>query len=171
MDFLSMAAEVRKAAPEARFLIVGEDMFNDHPRYRQELAERTDLLGLRDVVEFCGYRDDVAGLLHEIDVLAVPSRYEGFGRVIVEAMAAGVPVAAYDEGGPSEIIEHERTGLLVPPGDAAALAAAVTRLLRDSETAAEFVAAARKEVVRRFDSGRTAQAVVEVYERLLEARG
>ncbi|HVG44323.1 MAG TPA: glycosyltransferase, partial [Longimicrobium sp.] len=82
-------------------------------------------------VHWLGFRRDVAAVLKAMDVLAVPSHWEGFGLVAAEALAAGVPVVAADASSLPEIVRDGREGLLVPPGDVDALAAALVRLGRD----------------------------------------
>jgi len=93
-DFLRAAAKVHGAAPGARFLIVGDDLFGDHPGYKEKLAALAEELGIGDAATFMGRRSDVPELLRSVSVLVLPSRREPFGRVVVEAMASGVPVAA-----------------------------------------------------------------------------
>jgi glycosyltransferase involved in cell wall biosynthesis len=166
-DFLRAAARVHQAIPAARFLIVGDDLFGDHPRYREELTTLAEDLGIAPVVQFAGYRRDVPELLRSVSVLVVPSRREPFGRVIVEAMASAVPVVAYREGGPAEVIVHEETGLLVRPGDVEAMATAVARLLNDPAQARRFGEAGRARAARMFDHRRAAEHVEAIYSRLL----
>ena len=102
-DVLCRAATmVREQAPEAEFVVVG-----DGPE-RQSYAARSECAPVR----FVGYEPNASSLLGAFDVLAVPSRWEGFGRVAVEAMLAGVPVIAADVGGLSEVVDD--AGLLVP---------------------------------------------------------
>ena len=165
--FLLAAAKIREAVPSAKFLIVGDDLFGDHPGYREELESLAEEAGIAKSLEFTGYRNDLPRLLRSVSVLVHPSRGEPFGRVIVEAMASGVPVVAYEDGGPAEIISHEETGLLLRPGDAAQLASAVIRLLTDPAQAARFGQAGRARAVELFDRRRTALRVAEQYSRLL----
>jgi glycosyltransferase involved in cell wall biosynthesis len=83
-------------------------------------------------VEFRGFREDVAGELARLDILVHASLIpEPFGQVVVEGMAAGLPVVAPRAGGPSEVIEHDVTGLLYEPGDARALASCIGDLADD----------------------------------------
>jgi glycosyltransferase involved in cell wall biosynthesis len=89
-----------------------------------------DLLG--DRVRFVGPRADVPDVLRVVDVLVNASRAEPFGRTVLEAQASGVPVIGTDSGGIPEFVDHDRTGLLVPPGDVEALAAAMRRLTGDA---------------------------------------
>jgi glycosyltransferase involved in cell wall biosynthesis len=142
--------------PDASAVIVG-----DGPE-RGALVAQAAALGLSGRVTFLGWRDDVRAQLESVDVLVLPSRYEGLPLVVLEAMLAGVPVVATEVGGLRECIEPERTGVLVPPGDPRALAAALRRLLGDADRRERLAAAAREEAVRRF----TAKAMADAYERL-----
>jgi len=96
---------------------------------REELERLVRSLGVGPRVRFLGPRDDVPELLATSDLLVQPSRWEGFGRAVAEAMAAGVAVVASDVDGLREIVEHDRTGLLVPPDRPELLARALARLL------------------------------------------
>ena len=102
-------------------------------------------------MEFLGFRDDVPALLAQAAVVVVPSRSEGLGLSALEAMAAGKPVVASAVGGLREVVIHEETGLLVPPEDPAALAAALKSLLSAPERARKMGEAGRARVETEFD--------------------
>lgn len=109
-----------------KLLIVGEGC--ERPRLEAQIRR----LGLENEVELLGRRNDVYDLYQEAAFLVLPSRYEGFGMVLVEAMAFGCPVVAFDcPCGPREIIRDGIDGLLVPDGDVPALAAAMERMMGD----------------------------------------
>ena len=108
----------------------------------------------------------VASLLGASDVLAMPSRYEELGTALLEGMQAGLPIVASATGGIPQVIEHGRTGLLVPPGDPEALAAALMRILRDRTLAARLGDAASREAAK-YDWSHLARRVLRVYERVL----
>jgi glycosyltransferase involved in cell wall biosynthesis len=169
-DFLRAAARIRKAVPSARFLIVGDDMFGDHPDYRQQLESLAEEAGIAESLDFTGYRHDLPQLLRSVSVLVHPSRKEPFGRAVVEAMASGVPVIAYREGGPAEIISHGNTGLLVRPGDVAQLAAGAISVLQAPDKAARLGEAGRARAEEMFDCRNTARKIMAVYSKLLEGR-
>ncbi|HIE52323.1 MAG TPA: glycosyltransferase family 1 protein [Armatimonadetes bacterium] len=168
--FLEAAARVASAVPTAHFILVGEDLFGDHPTYPAQLRAWAEQLGIRDRVHFLGYRTDVADLLSALDVFVLPSRREPFGRALIEAMSLGKPVVATNLGGPREIVEEGISGLLVPPDDAAALAEALLSLARDPAWAATLGQQARQRVQTHFTLERHVAAMQEVYTALLAER-
>lgn len=133
---------VLAARPDARFAIVGEG------ELRGELEQQARRLGVADHVLFPGARDDVPEVLASFSVFVHPSRFEGLCLAVIEAQAAGVPVVATPVGGMRETVVDGETGLVVPVGDAGALAAAVVSLLESPERARALVAEARRRVSR-----------------------
>jgi len=126
-------------------VVVGAPMFGEDA-YERELRRLTEDLALDGHVRFLGFREDVGAELAAMDVLVHASVIpEPFGQVVVEGMAAGLPVIAADSGGPAEVIDHEVNGLLYPPGDSAALAQAMRRLMGDPDLRARLGRAARDE--------------------------
>ena len=99
------------------------------------LRQRAKTLGHDARVVFLGWREDVNQIMPLFDLLVLPSRNEGMGRVIVEAMAAGKPVIGSNIGGIPDLVEHGKTGFLVPPGDEVALADAIAQLIENPELA------------------------------------
>jgi glycosyltransferase involved in cell wall biosynthesis len=138
---------------------------------RGELEGLARRLGLEGAVRFLGRRDDVAELLNVLDVYAMPSRWEGLPISLLEAMAASRPIVASAVGGIPEVITHGETGLLVPPGDPHALAAAVRRLLEAPEEARRMGEAARRAVRARFDVATMARRYEGLYEEVLAGPG
>ncbi len=165
--FLRAARQVLEARPDARAWIIGSAP-DGSEAYAAELRALASSLGIADRVIFTGFVRDVPGFVRLLDVVVHASTYpEPFGRVIVEAMLVGRPVVASDAGGPREIIRPEQTGLLVPPGDDAALAKAILRLIEDPVLRARIAAAAREDAVRRFSAEEHARQVAEVYDEAL----
>jgi len=157
LDVLIQAlAELRGRGPEPALWIAGQGP----ERARLERLARAQ--GLSSRVRFLGHRRDVPDLLLACDVLALPSRREGLGVAALEAMALARPVVASRAGGLREAVDHERTGLLVPPGDPPALAAALARLLEEPQLRNRLGEAGPRWVAREFSLGR----MVEAYERL-----
>jgi glycosyltransferase involved in cell wall biosynthesis len=146
-------------------VLVGADLERGGA-YRRELERQAAELGIADRVLFTGYRRDADAVLRAFDVLALPSTIEGFPLVVLEAMAAGIPVVATPVGGVGELVRDGETGLLVPPEDPAALAAALHRLLDEPETARRLAEAARAQVFERFSEASMCARVLAVYEDL-----
>ncbi|UFZ01856.1 glycosyltransferase [Bradyrhizobium ontarionense] len=119
--------------PDVHCIIVGDALFGEQD-YAVQLRRLVADLGLGDRVHFLGHRGDVPVLMQAVDAMVHPSiDPEPFGRTLVEAMLAGVPVIATDAGAAPDILEHGRAGLLVPPGDARALAEALEAVLAQPE--------------------------------------
>src|SRR5437870_5500056 len=119
-DFIRAAAITCERRDDVDFVIAGEDK-SRAGEHRRDFEKLIDDLGLKQSIQMIGWVDDVANLLPTFDVFVSPSRSEPFGLAIIEAMAAGVPVIATLSEGAREIIESEKTGKLVPIGDAEAL--------------------------------------------------
>ena len=143
-------------------LIVGEG------RLEAELKGYVSSVGMEGQVRFLGYRRDVPDLLAHMDLVVMPSLRESFGIVALEAMAMKVPVVASRIGGLEEVVEHEKTGLLVPPGDAAALAEAIRGLADNPEKRRNMGKAGRQRVEQSFGLDSTVQRVEDLYMELLE---
>jgi glycosyltransferase involved in cell wall biosynthesis len=150
--------------PEARLVLAG-----DGPE-REPLRRLAQRLGVADRVTFLGFvpRAAVPGLLASADVQVLPSIYEELGTAVLEGMRIGVPLVASETGGLPSLVTHGVTGLLVPPGDAAALAGALRRLLADRELAARLADQARRES-RDYSWTALAERVLAVYRRVLPA--
>ena len=156
--FLGACRIVADADAEARFVIVG-----DGPE-RERLAARAHGLGLADHVRFAGRRRDVPALLAASDIYVKPGIVEGFiGITVLEAMAAGVPVVAFDTHDVRAAITPEETGLIVPARDTAALGKAILRLFSDARLRTHLAARGRELVRERFDLRAVAIGLVRRY--------
>ncbi|MEM4204855.1 MAG: glycosyltransferase, partial [Candidatus Methanomethylicaceae archaeon] len=133
----------------------------------KELRCLADTLGLTSSVHFAGARLDIEHLLPHFDLFVSSSLWEGLPTVILEAMAAKVPVIGTAVSGTSELIEHERTGLLVPPGDAEQLAKAILYILAHPEVVQDMVECAYKTARARFSIEVVARQYEMFYEQLL----
>lgn len=162
---LDAAARIAAQHPKAVFLIAG------YGPLEAQLKSRAEALGLRDRVRFLGYRTDAVALLAAMDVFVLPSLWEGMSNAILEAMAAGRPVIATAVDGNVDQVDDGRTGLLVPPADAPALADALDRLARDPQLAGEMGRLGRERAERDFSLSRMTEAYVTLYRRLLKDRG
>lgn len=164
-ELLEAAAVVASRRSDVELLVVGEDSEPGAP-FRTKLERRAAELGVAEFVRFLGYRDDLPEVFAAVDAVAIPSWNEAFSLVAVEALAAGRPAIASDVGGLAEIVEHERTGLLVPPRDSAALASAFLRVAEDPALAARL-GHAGPEAARRYARGPGIDRVLGVYRELV----
>lgn len=137
---------------------------------RSALERQARELGLGRRVEFLGHREDVADLLGLSDLFILPSRSEAFPNSALEAMASGLPVIASAVGGLLDLIDDGRNGLLVPPGDAGALTAAIDRLVAQPTLAAALGESARRHVRDRYSFDRMVASFEHLYLTELHAR-
>ena len=168
--FIRAVGLLRDRHPGLTAVIAGEDMFGEHADYEASLHALVGELGLLDTLYFLGHRDDMATLMSDCDVLAVPSQGEPFGRVALEAMAVGRPVVGTTGGGLSEVIADGCTGCLVPQRDAQAMARAIASVLADPALRRSMGEHARRRVRRLFTTTRHAAAIEQLYNDVLQAR-
>jgi glycosyltransferase involved in cell wall biosynthesis len=147
---------------DATAVLVGRDL-EASGAYEQELRADAERLGVAERVIFAGQRDDVPGLMAGCAVVCLPSSLEGLPLVILEAMAQARPVVATAVGGTPELVVDGVTGLLVPPGDADALAQALGTVLGNAELARQLGEAGRERVVAEFSADATAGRVLGLY--------
>lgn len=163
--FVEAAALLSEKRPDLLCYLLGEG------EQHQELATLADSLGIGDRVHLMGYRADAVDLMQAMDIVLLPSiAKEGLGLCLVEASGLGKPVIGSDAPGIKEVIEPERTGLLVPPGDARALADAMDRLLADRDLRERMGQAGRQRVSRMFGLERMIEETEQLYYRLIEQR-
>lgn len=143
--------------PSLQVCIVGDGPL------RADLEREAQAGGLESRVQFCGATADVRPYLSSFDVLALPSLSEGMGRVLMEAMAMNVPVVASRTGGVPEVVTDGETGLLVSPGDPAALAEGLAALLGDEAGRRAMAERARRRVAEEFSLDRMIRSVEQIY--------
>ncbi len=166
--FLKAMAKLIQKIPYIKIWIIG-DAPEQKKHYRSELEILVHRLGIEDKVEFLGKRKDIPTLLAKTDVLVLSTiTQESFGRVILEAQAAGVPVVATKVGGVIDIIQHEKTGLLVEPKDIDSMAEQVYRLLNDKNLAKKIINTAKRQLKQRFSVEKMCEDTINVYKELLE---
>ena len=149
-EFLQAAALLAGIHPEARFAIVGGAILGWEGDYPQQLTALATSLGLDGRVIFTGHTDAVPGWMAASDVVVNASSLEPFGMVVIEAMATACAVVAVARGGPRDIIEPDRSGVLCPDNSPAALAHAIGPLIEDPARRARLGRAARERVRERF---------------------
>jgi len=160
-------AELRRAFPDVVCLLIGDTASGDSA-YRARIDELIGSLGLRGAVIITGYRKDVANYVNALEIQVHASvAPEPFGRVLLEAMALGKPLVASGGGAVPEIVVDGETGLLFEPGNAAALAAALQRLLGDPALARRMGAAGRARLEAEFSIARNVQQTEHLYRKLL----
>lgn len=152
--------EVLRTRPDALLLMAGDGPL------RGSFEALARELNLKESVIFAGFRADIRNILAGVDLLAVPSLLEGFPMITLEAMAMQKPIVATDIDGMRDQFIDGESGLLVPPGDTAALAASINRLLNDKALAARVGAAARGRVSREFLIQKTVAKTIKVYRSL-----
>jgi glycosyltransferase involved in cell wall biosynthesis len=160
--FLDAAPLILRRFPHARLFIVGDSLAGP-TGYRQQLEARARALGLDGRLVFTGHRPDVGPVLAGLDVLVSPSLAESACYSMVEALLMGKGVVASNVGGLPDTVQHGETGLLVPPGDAAALAGAVISLLADPAWRAGLGRLGRERCLRQFDIAATIAQVEALY--------
>ncbi len=161
---LDALAELAPRRPRLRALIVGYGPLED------ELKARIATLGLQDVAEITGERHDVYDLMHAADCFALSSDREALPLVVIEAMKLGCPVVSTDLLGVRDLVSEGVTGLLVPPRNPSALAAAIGHVLDDRELAARLSKAAKALVEERCSVDTMVSEYEHLYERAIRAR-
>jgi len=167
--FLEAAARVHAQEPRCRFLLCGGEI-QGHEGYEATLRERAESLGIGRVTLFTGWRyrlRDIPEVYGALDILLqCPAYPEPYGLTCVEAMASGVPVVTFREGGPAELCADGETALLVPAGDTTAAAGAVISLLRNPEKRRALGEAGRRRAERLFDRRRCVRELEALYDAL-----
>jgi glycosyltransferase involved in cell wall biosynthesis len=170
-DILAAAtADIVKHFPTAHFLLIGERTSQkpESIEFEQTIRRRFEDAGLADHLHLIGSREDVAEILGEIDLLVHPANQEPFGRVLLEASAAGVPIVATNVGGTSEIVLDGVTGGLIPPKNPVALAEAVIKSLTNKAESQYFRQTARERAVRDFSINVAARKLSTFWNEILD---
>ncbi len=162
---LQAVAAIRPRFPRLHVLVFGRGPLEG--QLRRQLAA----LDLQPVVQLVGFRSNVRHYLPAFDLVVHPALAEGLGVALLEAAAAGVPIVASATGGIVDLVKHEETGLLVQPGDAADLAAAIERMLLDPHLRSQCSNAARQLIARQFTHEQMVTGNLAVYHEVLSERG
>jgi len=158
---LEAAAQTLKEFPDAFFVIIGEGPM------REGIQAQARTLGIEGRLSLPGFRNDVPHCLAQFEIFCLSSWGEGIGGVVIEAMAANVPVVTTNAGGLDEVVKDDRNGVIVPVRQSRALADGVRRLLREPETARRLARAARRTVEQNFTVGHMVEKTLALYEDLL----
>ena len=162
---ISLGARLKIRYPEIVVLIVGEGP------HRVEITSFAEKLGMRDSVFFAGFQSQVYPWLKAMDVFVFPSRQEGFGKVLLEAMFVSVPVLAANVVGPNEVVTDGVTGLLYPHGDIEAMERSCCRLLEDRLFREAIVSHAKEAIEVRFSMERYVASIEGVFTEVLMPEG
>ncbi len=163
--FIEVAIKVCAVRPQSRFAVVGEGSL------RSEMENRAQAAGVGEAIEFRGVTADMPGFLAGLRQFWLTSDWEGTPNVVLEAMAAGVPVIATDAGATAELVKDGETGFVVACGDARVFAERSLRLLNDPDLATRMAVAAAQCVRRDFSIARMVEATRHVYALALEFSG
>lgn len=165
-EFVHAAGHVTATTTAAHFVVVGDDLQGGGALTRQ-MQETVAALGLTSRFSFLGFQRAASALMPAFDIIAAPSHLEPLGLSALEGMAAGRAVVGARVGGMLETIDHETTGLLVPPRDAEGLGAALMGLISSPQRRSEMGTAGRERVRAMFSAERNGEAVQDLYDRVL----
>lgn len=160
-EFVGAARQLRGEMPQTRFVLVGGiDLANPSAIGSDEIARWVE----EGVVEWWGHRTDMPEVMRQASIVCLPSYREGLPKALLEAAAAGRPIVATDAPGCREVVRDGWNGLLVPVGQVAPLAAALSRLLRDAVLCGTMGARGRERAVSEFDQKSVATATLALYD-------
>ncbi|HEY6768493.1 MAG TPA: glycosyltransferase [Candidatus Sulfotelmatobacter sp.] len=163
--FLRVAAKLAPCFPSLRFVLAGDGPLRGH------LQQVVQSFGINSSVIFLGDRDDIPAVLASLDVSVLTSRSESLSNVVIESMAAALPVVATDVGGNRELIRHGETGLLVPSDDEEALALSLVLLLNDAELRTQMGRRAREWALANYGIRKIRDRYQDTYQSLLIEKG
>jgi len=167
LHFVKSMAYVARNVPRLKVWIVG-DAPSSKEAYKEQVQVLVKRLGLWHCTQFLGNQRDIPAIMANLDVLVLATTtHEAFGRVIVEAQACGVPVVATRVGGVVDIIDDNKTGLLVPPADPSSIADAVTKIYKDAELSRTLAENAYKKVKEKYNIELMAENTIDVYKEAL----
>jgi glycosyltransferase involved in cell wall biosynthesis len=157
-------AEVVQRHPSSLLVLVGKG--DEKGEEEVKLCKQVENLGIVDNVRFLGWRPDVNEIIGCFDIFALPSLNEGMGRVLVEAMSAGLPIVASRVGGIPDLVKHGENGLLVPPANPGALERAISDLLGD-KSRRKHMGETGKKMCRPYSVEAMVEKIDNLYSRLL----
>tara|TARA_R110002095_G_scaffold185024_2_gene162195 strand:+ start:22417 stop:23538 length:1122 start_codon:yes stop_codon:yes gene_type:complete len=171
-DVLAEAAAILAAQGDqnTHFVLVGErhSQKQESIDYDRAITAAFAQPGLAGRLHRLGYREDIAWLMNEADLLVHPAKQEPLGRVLLEAIASGLPIVATDVGGTSEIVQHSASALLVPASNSIELADAIKRVLSDRSLGQSLADAARLRALDCFTSEQASQRIVAFWDELCQ---
>lgn len=165
--FLKAASHVASSLPNARFVLVGDDIFGRDSAYKSSLLSYAEDSTIAEKVSFLGWQENMDEVWPKINCLVHTAEREPFGRVIIEAMAHKIPVITVDSCGPSEIIQNGKTGILVQPNDIEGLSDTMLKIAQDIQFANKLATAGYEHVISNFTADKTAAHIQEIYREVL----
>lgn len=165
--FIEAASKISKNESEIKFLIIGEQSFDGTNDYYKSLVNFCDSIGVKDKIKFVNFESDIIAIMATIDLLVLYSKAESFGRVLIEAMAMEKPVIANKCGGPEEIVEHNKTGILLATRNASDLADSIFYLCKNPEIAKKMGKEGRKRVEKYFTIEQHVRDHEKVYDEIV----
>lgn len=162
---IQSSKELREHSPKIKIIIVGEGPL------RMELNKQVKEIQGEDMVFFMGFREDIPQILNSLDVFVLSSEHEGLGSILMDAMACSLPIVATRVGGIPELIDHQRTGLLVPPQRPKSLAKAILKIFEDRELGRRLGQQGHDVVHRKYSAESMAGKAIELYEELAKKKG
>jgi len=165
--FLDAAACVAREVPDCRFTLVGDDVFHRDSRYRRDVLRHVARSPISERITVAGWQEDMTRIWPHIDCLVHTAEREPFGRVIIEAMAYGIPVVAVNRGGPADIIRTGVNGILVARGNVREISLAMLGIARDGRLARSLGTAGRENVRAHFTTAQMMPRLLDVYQEVL----
>ena len=169
-EFIKAASRISEQNSKLKFLIIGEQKFYGNDHYYRSLAQQSQQKGLEGTLKFIDFENDIAAVMASIDVLVLFSKYESFGRVLIEAMAMEKPVITSDAGGPAEIIEDKKSGILIRSRDASLLAESIYYLYHNPGIAQKMGIEGRKRIIKYFAVDKYVDSHEKLYQEILNSR-
>jgi glycosyltransferase involved in cell wall biosynthesis len=167
--FIETACRLIQKNSNARFFLVGDDIFGRNHEYKTSLLNKIRNSGTAEKIALLGWQENMNEVWSKIDCLVHTAANEPFGRVIIEAMGHHVPVIAINQCGPGEIIQNGKTGILVNSDNIEELSEAMLKIAGDKNLALQLASAAYRYVASRFSAETTAEHIREIYQQILAA--
>jgi len=170
INFLRAVPNVLAELPNTQFAIVGEVTSDTHweGEYRESLHKLAESLGIKGAIHFLGKRLDIYSIIRAFDIFVHPASSDILPTVVIQAMAVGKPVVASAVGGLPEMVNHNITGILVPPEMPETLAKAILRLLKDPDESNRMGLAARKVACSKFSREKYVENTERIYRELID---
>jgi len=162
---IQISKHLREHTPKIKIIIVGEGPL------QMELNKKVKEIQGKDVVFFLGFREDIPQILNSLDVFVHSSYHKGLGSIIMDAMACRLPVVATRVGGIPEMVDHQKTGLVVPPQRPKSLAKAIIKMYEDRELAHLLGQRGYEHVHKKFSAESMASKTIDLYEELAKKKG